>query len=125
MSLQATGERSRSWRGGHSAYTAIHAWLAKTFPRTGRCEYCAATNKRTEYASIGHTYTRNRTDGKGGRGRSKSAEHRARISVTLKARPPMTHCRRGHLFDEENTLVYRGKRWCRACQRYRREEEVV
>lgn len=28
-----------------------------------------------------------------------------------------SHCRRGHLFDEANTRIYRNKRICRACLR--------
>src|SRR6266542_6769721 len=32
----------------------------------------------------------------------------------------LTHCFRGHPFDEVNTHWYRGRRWCRACRRVRR-----
>lgn len=30
-----------------------------------------------------------------------------------------THCKRGHPFDEQNTYIYRGNRWCRRCQKIR------
>lgn len=30
-----------------------------------------------------------------------------------------THCPQGHRYDEENTRIYRGRRYCRACQRAR------
>lgn len=30
-----------------------------------------------------------------------------------------THCKRGHLFSEDNTWSYKGKRYCRACRRKR------
>lgn len=30
-----------------------------------------------------------------------------------------THCPRGHAYDEQNTRVYRGSRYCRACSRER------
>lgn len=33
----------------------------------------------------------------------------------------MTHCRRGHPWDEANTYWWRGKRHCRACQRLRKQ----
>lgn len=33
-----------------------------------------------------------------------------------------THCKRGHEFTPENTHVYRGSRFCRACRRSRRLE---
>jgi len=30
-----------------------------------------------------------------------------------------THCKRGHAFTRENTRVYHGRRYCRACERLR------
>ena len=33
----------------------------------------------------------------------------------------MTHCRRGHPWDQVNTYWWRGKRHCRACQRLRKQ----
>jgi len=30
-----------------------------------------------------------------------------------------THCKRDHEFTDDNTLVYRGSRFCRACKRHR------
>jgi hypothetical protein len=32
-----------------------------------------------------------------------------------------THCPRGHPYDEINTRVYQGRRWCRQCDRDRRK----
>ena len=44
-------------------YHTLHQWMNKHYPRTGRCEYCGCTNRRTEYASASHDrYTRNRAD---------------------------------------------------------------
>lgn len=41
----------------------------------------------------------------------------------------ITHCPQGHPYDEKNTLLYKGKRQCRACKRerdrVRREKTVV
>ena len=34
-------------------------------------------------------------------------------------RQPKTHCLRGHEFTPENTYIYRGGRYCRACARAR------
>lgn len=31
----------------------------------------------------------------------------------------ITHCPAGHLYDEDNTRLYRGRRHCRACNRAR------
>src|SRR5215831_14814471 len=36
--------------------------MRRNYPKTGRCEYCGATDRPTEYASVGHRYTRNRAD---------------------------------------------------------------
>lgn len=36
-----------------------------------------------------------------------------------------THCLRGHPFDEENTRRHRGRRICRACQKWRRLSKVA
>ena len=45
------------------SYLAIHKWIARNYPRTGRCEYCGCTDRRTQYASASHArYTRNRAD---------------------------------------------------------------
>lgn len=34
----------------------------------------------------------------------------------------LTHCKRGHSFSEENTLTYRGQRFCRPCRRLRESQ---
>jgi len=34
----------------------------------------------------------------------------------------VTHCPRGHLYDEENTILYQGRRYCKACQVIARRE---
>jgi hypothetical protein len=51
------------------------------------------------------------------KGKTHSAETRAKISETLRAR--ITECKNGHPFDEANTLIERstGKRVCRECRR--------
>jgi hypothetical protein len=36
-----------------------------------------------------------------------------------------THCLRGHVFDEANTLYYKGGRFCRECKRVRRRLNAV
>ena len=97
------------------AYRKIHEWINVVFPRVGRCEFCGRTDRRTEYASISHTYLQSRDgwfelchpchmafDGNdiGQRKREKS------------------HCPHGHVLDFANT--YRkpdGSRECRICKR--------
>lgn len=43
---------------------AVHIWLRLHYPLMGRCEWCATTERSTEYACarFGHQYTRNRAD---------------------------------------------------------------
>lgn len=98
-------------------YVALHRWLNRTFPRTGRCEFCARTSRPTQYASIGHRYTRCRHDYfelcqpchaafDTVPGRDLGAMHREK-----------THCPRGHAYDAQNTYRHRGERHCRECKR--------
>ena len=47
---------------GTTDYAVVHQWIRRHFLRTGRCEYCGATDRRTEYAAVGGRYTRNRAD---------------------------------------------------------------
>lgn len=51
------------WRGDDASYGAIHTYLRSHFPKTGACDECGITGKRTEYALIhGREYSRNRED---------------------------------------------------------------
>lgn len=44
------------------SYQGIHRWMNRCYPKTGRCEYCGRTDRRTDYASAEHTYTQNRAE---------------------------------------------------------------
>ena len=49
------------------------------------------------------------------------------ISVTKKEHGKLglkTHCKRGHEFTEENTWKYKGKRWCRICNKIRQRKHI-
>ena len=51
------------WKGDDASYGAIHTYLRKHFPKSGICDECGITGKRTEYALIkGREYSRNRED---------------------------------------------------------------
>ena len=51
------------WKGDDASYGAIHAYLRKHFPKSGACDECGITGKRTEYALIkGREYSRSRGD---------------------------------------------------------------
>jgi hypothetical protein len=43
-------------------------------------------------------------------------------AVAAKRRREKTHCPHGHAYDEENTRVYQGRRFCRACSRARNKQ---
>lgn len=44
-------------------YYAIHHYLCRHFPKTGRCEKCGVTRKKTQYSHIhGREYSHNRED---------------------------------------------------------------
>lgn len=47
------------------------------------------------------------------------AENIRRSHTTGFGNGTRTHCRKGHKFTEENIMLWRGKRWCRACGRIR------
>src|SRR5207247_883193 len=43
-------------------------------------------------------------------------EMRAKIAASLRARAALiTHCPKGHPYDEANTMIHQGKRVCRKC----------
>lgn len=128
-------------------YHHIHIWINREFPRTNRCEYCGRRT-RTHYASIGHQYTRNRTDWfelcprchnafdgpptpetiakikAATTGRTASAATRAKMHASS-PRTQWTHCIHGHPFDAANTYINaRGNRLCRACNRERKRAKA-
>lgn len=109
--------------GRGESVAAIHEWMWRTFPKVGRCEYCARRGK-TEYASIGHTYTRHRDDWFElcsrchvwfdiGRWRNNGEHFRSR-----------THCPQGHEYTPENTYCRPGRteRSCKICRRIEKRE---
>jgi group I intron endonuclease len=54
------------------------------------------------------------------RGKKRSPESIARMTEANRGRPPITSCKRGHLFDEANTYINgKGHRICRQCRLYR------
>ncbi len=51
-------------------------------------------------------------------------ENLLRDETLTAANAAKTHCKRGHLFDEANTMVYRGSRFCLTCRRLDRERRT-
>jgi len=52
--------RNGNWKGAGASYKAIHKWLSENFPKSGVCESCGASDRRTAYAfqHHGQPYTR-------------------------------------------------------------------
>lgn len=58
------GDEHHAWKGDEVSYWGLHSWLKKNFPKTGVCDDCGvvAGSRAHDYASVGHTYTRDRND---------------------------------------------------------------
>lgn len=91
-------------RQGSNEYQRLHQWMRKHYPLAGRCEECGATDRRTERACVrptkdpadwrelcwpchqafdGHPWAS--AGGRAMAGKTKSAQHRARIAAGVKA----------------------------------------
>lgn len=58
------GANAPTWRGDDAGYDAMHRWLNQWHPKSGICENCGITGRRTHYAFLHHPerHTRNRED---------------------------------------------------------------
>lgn len=99
-------------------YNTLHRRMNRIFPRRGRCDFCARVG-RTEYASIGHQYSRWLHDWLELCKRCHDAFDGSPTATRERAK---THCYRGHPFDDENTYLDGDYRRCRACARDRRRK---
>lgn len=55
------GANHHNWKGDEASYTAIHVWLTRNHPKTGRCEECGREG-RTDYSNTSGEYRRDRAD---------------------------------------------------------------
>jgi hypothetical protein len=111
------GPERPNWKGAAASYKTVHSYMGRHYPRTGRCELCGRTDRRTEYArgrrdkitlnwadwfefcrschrrfdgSYVRTPENRAATGERSRGRRLSAETRAKISAAkLGVRPLM------------------------------------
>jgi hypothetical protein len=51
------GEKHPQWKGAEVGYMALHNWLRREMPKTGRCENCGR-HKRTDWANLSGQYLR-------------------------------------------------------------------
>ena len=100
-------------------YKALHKWINRHFPRTGRCELCARTDRVTWYAEA--------RPGLRSRWRHDWFElcvpcHRRYDGWDAgKVTRAKTHCPHGHEYTLENTSTEgNGGRSCRTCRRARK-----
>lgn len=54
--------RGKYWKGDKAKKVAKHEYLNKYHPRLFICNFCGDIDLRTDYANIGHTYSRNKDD---------------------------------------------------------------
>lgn len=59
---QLTGENNAGWRGDQVGYYALHDWVARHRDKTGKCEHCGTTEKRTEWSNVSFEYRRDLND---------------------------------------------------------------
>jgi hypothetical protein len=59
---RGVGPRNANWRGDEVGYHGLHIWVEAHKPRTGVCNACGATDRRTENANISGEYRRDVED---------------------------------------------------------------
>lgn len=97
----------------HEKYRRAHRRKRQLAMKRGTCTTCAVLKPQP-----GYKVCRRCID------RTIAHQKRVRQARPRVERGPRTHCRNGHLFDDRNTHVYKGRRRCRACvaaagERYR------
>lgn len=56
------GQNNPAWNGSLSKYVSIHQYMTSTYGKPTQCEDCGRIDVEIQWASINHTYTRNRDD---------------------------------------------------------------
>lgn len=108
---------------GGCAYTGIHAWVRRNWGKANRCEICNKKNllsRQVHWANKDHKYSRNKDDWMMVC-RQCHAEYDMKYNnITFRnKRSLITHCPKGHEYNEENTAIYNGSRVCKTCARER------
>lgn len=122
LSQASSGPKRPGWKGDNASYGALHTWLRRHHPKTGRCERCAYEG-RTDFALIpdGRPYTRNRAD-------YQELCHRCNMRQDAAARPwragPRSGCPNGHPYDSATVLIIAGHRRCPICYRARKARQA-
>ena len=77
--------------------------------------FCHAASTERHRQAVARYYRANR----------EKVKERARAwrKANYVPKPPRTSCRRGHEYTDENTRLYQGTRFCRACERERYRTE--
>lgn len=102
------GEESRRWKGESAGYVAKHSWIVKHYGKANHCEKCNTKNcSRYEWANISGEYKRDVSD-----------YIQLCPSCHRKMDLKKEYCKRGHLYNEENTYINtRGHRQCKQCMK--------
>lgn len=94
---------------GTKEYSLVHEWVRYHFGKADKCEDCGleGNSRQVNWANISKRYLRERSDWK-------------KLCVRCHRKfDRKDDCKRGHLFSEENTYMWRGTRNCKECQRTR------
>lgn len=107
------GDKSSAWKGKKASYKAQHKWINERYGKADRCESidCLRISHTYEWANISGHYRRDIDD----------YIKLCRSCHQLFDRRKSTHCKRGHEFTVETTIIRPtraggGQRICRTCR---------
>lgn len=105
-------EKNGRWKGEDASYWAKHRRVDRLRGKPKRCEWCGLDDPERQYQWANLT------------GNYDDADDYVRLCVrchrNYDVRHRITHCPRGHLYDEANTYNQpNGERLCRTCRRER------
>lgn len=100
--------------------------MKRNWGKADRCELCGKeglTGQKAHWANKDHKYSRERSDWMMTCRPCHAKYDQEHNGVSFaNGRAVVTHCPRGHAYDEANTRVYNGCRHCLACAREKARE---
>lgn len=108
MTRDINGALNPNWRGDKAKYNALHRRVEAVRGRPKRCNRCGSADEALRYDWANLT------------GRYEDVDDYERMCRVCHRRNDFvkSHCKHGHLYDEENTYIAPdGYRVCKACRR--------
>ena len=110
-------EKNPGWKGAAASYFTLHQRLRRHLGHASHCEFCGidGTDIEYEWANLTGKYD----DPKDYIQSCRSCHKKFDRIYTNCGNADLTHCKRGHAFDEDNTYIHKksGKRRCKSCRR--------